>query len=207
MEVIKMTGGPAMTNSYILFNEGEHEAIIIDPSCEAERTLAVLREEGLRLRAILLTHGHFDHIGSAEELRKKTGATLYVHESDDEKLPDPEKNMSTSFGMNITTAPADMVVGEGDFISEAGMTLYVMHTPGHTKGCVCYLAEDMIFSGDTLFNMSVGRTDFPDGSFDILENSLKKLLEIEGDPILYPGHGESTSLLFEKANNPFLSLL
>ena len=89
MEVIKMTGGPAMTNSYILFNEGEHEAIIIDPSCEAERTLAVLREEGLRLRAILLTHGHFDHIGSAEELRKKTGATLYVHESDDEKLPDP----------------------------------------------------------------------------------------------------------------------
>ena len=207
MEVLKMTGGPAMTNCYIVFNEGEHDCVVIDPSCSAERILSAMREENLRLRAILLTHGHFDHLGSTDELRKKTGATVYVHGADEEMLSSPELNLSTEFGLEIKTGEADDNAIEGDVISEAGLSFFVMSTPGHTKGSVCYIAEGMIFTGDTLMNMTIGRTDFPGGDFQEMERSLKKLLEIQGDPIIYPGHGESSSLLFEKDNNPFLSLL
>lgn len=208
MEIIKMTGGPAAANMYILFNEGSHDAVIIDASCPAERVLSVLKEEQLRLRAILLTHGHFDHIMSADDLRKKTGASVYIHRNDDEMLEDPEKNLSLMMtGRPVKTSLSDEVAEDGDIINEAGLSLYVMHTPGHTRGSVCYIAEGELFSGDTLFHMGIGRTDLPGGSFEILENSLKKILTVEGDPTVLPGHGESTSLLFEKDNNPFMSML
>ncbi len=207
MEVMKLTGGPVMTNCYIIYNEGEHDCVVIDPACEAEKIIYASQSEGLRIRAILLTHGHFDHLGCTDELRKKTGATVYVHAKDEEMLTSEEKNLSVEFGLSIKTDEADENSVDGDVITEAGMSFFVMSTPGHTRGSVCYITEDMIFSGDTLMNMTIGRTDFPGGDFQEMEKSLKRLLEIQGDPVIYPGHGESSSLLFEKDNNPFLSLL
>ena len=182
-QVIKIVSQPLSVNTYI----------------------KVLREEKLDCRAILLTHGHFDHIAGVSAVREHYHAPVYIHAADAPMLSDPEKNMSAMMGgLRVQTAPAEQQMKNVEKLHLAGMEIVVLSTPGHSPGSVCYLSGDYLFSGDTLFNLSAGRTDFPGGSMEDLNASMELLKKIEKDYIVHPGHEGSTSLQFEKDNNPFM---
>jgi hydroxyacylglutathione hydrolase len=191
-------------NAYIVYKEGAAESVVIDPSFQIEAILRYLKEESLSCGAILLTHGHFDHMAGVDTLRKETGASVYIHERDADKLTDAEKNMSIQFGAGLTTEPAEHLLTKDETVLLAGLQIKVLSTPGHSLGSVCYIIEDVIFSGDTLFNMSIGRTDFDDSDQDEMFASLHKLKALEGEYLVHPGHASSTSLQYEISNNPFL---
>lgn len=203
LEIEKITSPEMDVNTYVVWQEGAREAIVIDPSFAVDRVLACLHAEGLQCRAILLTHGHFDHIAGIKRLKEQTGAPVAIHREDADMLFDAEKNLSRGFGLDITAAPADMELAQ-QIYTFAGIEVKVLHTPGHSPGSVCYFIEDAIFSGDTLFNLGVGRTDFPGGNFQTLKESLEKLKLVKGEYAVYPGHGHSTSLAYEVDNNPYL---
>lgn len=204
-QVIKIVSQPLSVNTYILFLEDTGEAVVIDPSFYSERILKVLREEKLDCRAVLLTHGHFDHIAGVSAVREHYHAPVYIHAADAPMLSDPEKNMSAMMGgLRVQTAPAEQQMKNVEKLHLAGMEIVVLSTPGHSPGSVCYLSGDYLFSGDTLFNLSAGRTDFPGGSMEDLNASMELLKKIEKDYIVHPGHEGSTSLQFEKDNNPFM---
>ncbi len=203
-EIIKIVTPMMDENAYIVYKAGEKEAIVIDPSFNAGVLLKALEESGLACRAVFLTHGHFDHIAGVRPLREKMGAAVYIHEKDADMLTDAEKNMSVLFGINVTAPPADYAFQDGADFLIAGLQIKAVHTPGHSAGGSCYLIDDALFTGDTLFNGGIGRTDFPGCGLDELAASLQKLAGLKGDYILYPGHGESSSLDFERANNPYM---
>jgi glyoxylase-like metal-dependent hydrolase (beta-lactamase superfamily II) len=206
MNVIALCLGPLHTNCYVIYGK-DKRAAVIDPAFFADRIERVLENEGLILDKILLTHAHFDHIMAVEDLRKK-GAELYLHIEDEEMLYDPEKNYSLEFtGRATQFEKADHLLKDGDVIKVGGEDVKVMHTPGHTRGSVCYITDEYIFSGDTLFCGSVGRTDLFGGNYDTLMCSLKKLLEIEKDYVVLSGHGEKTTLSKEKNDNIYLKTL
>ena len=184
--------GAYQTNCYILKNEGK--ALVIDPGYEPETVLAHLRRENLTLEAILLTHGHFDHVGAVKELAAQTDCRVYIHPAES-TLP----SMLTAGNLFYTDT-----YGEGDVLELAGLTLRVLSTPGHTPGSVCLLCQNVLCSGETLFAGSCGRTDLPGGDWATIRESLRRLSEIEADFTVCPGHGESTSLSREKATNPYI---
>ena len=184
--------GAYQTNCYILKNDGK--ALVIDPGYEPETVLAHLRWEGLTLEAILLTHGHFDHVGAVKELVAQTDCRVYIHPAED-SMP----AMLTAGKLHYTHT-----YGEGDILELAGLTLRVLHTPGHTPGSVCLLCQDVLFSGDTLFSGSCGRTDLPGGDWPTIQKSLRRLAGIEADLTVCPGHGEASTLSREKVTNPYL---
>lgn len=186
--------GDYMTNCYIIHNEGAAECCVIDPGYDAGDILDVLDRKGLQLQAVLLTHGHFDHVGAVKELAAETGCQVYLHELELTMPP-----MITAGKLHYTHT-----YGEGDRLNLAGLTIEVLHTPGHTPGSVCLKVEDALFSGDTLFAMSCGRTDLPGGSWKTIRDSLKRLSALKDDLRVYPGHGESTTLAMEKRYNPYM---
>lgn len=207
MEIITM---PPMsmfgTNCYIVAAENKN-CVLIDAPEDNGAIMKKLREKGLRLRKILLTHGHCDHIASAAELSEKTGAEVIIHSADLHKLGDAGTNLTEYFDLPEVRAVTNAkTVEDGEIISQNELEFEVLHTPGHTSGSVCYILGDNMFSGDTLFKRNMGRTDMPDGDEDVMADTLAMLYEFDQktDYKLFPGHSELSSMSEERKNNPYM---
>ena len=204
MRVFCLPVGELATNCYLAADENGNAAVI-DPGDGAQEILARAAQEGLTIAAILLTHAHYDHMLAAAEVRAATGAPVCVYADDQPALTDPVRSLTAFFAPGrMPELTADRVVREGDVIEAGGLRFTVLHTPGHTPGSCCYQCRRTLFSGDTLFMDSEGRTDFPGGDPHALAASLRRLAALEGDYAVYPGHGPATTLSRERAENPYL---
>ena len=202
-----MVVGPVSTNCYFLINDELKEVAIVDPGDQAARIKTFIAKEELKPVAILLTHGHFDHMMAAEALREEYKIPVYACAKEKELLNSSRKNLSYGFIRTDYTMDADIYCKEGDEFSIAGCTVKVLETPGHTKGGCCYYiaSENIVFTGDTLFALSIGRTDFEGGSYPEICKSIKeKLFVLPEETICYCGHGEGTSIRHEKGRNPYV---
>ena len=186
--------GAYQTNCYLVWEDTSSTCVVIDPGYEAETVLAEANRLGKTIEAILLTHGHFDHVGAVKDIAAETDCKVYLCE-EDLSMP-PQLTAGTLYYTDL--------YGEGDVLKLAGLSFKVLHTPGHTPGSVCLQCEDTIFSGETLFWGSCGRTDLPVGSWATSQKSLKRLAAISGDFKVYPGHGDDTRLDFERKMNPYI---
>ena len=207
IEIKSMTLGMVATNCYLIINKETKEALLIDPADNALRISNVIEENGCTLKAILLTHGHFDHIMALNDLKKRYNVPVYAHEEEEDVLKQSSLNLSGSIGQ-IYTTQADVYVKDGEHLKLAGLDVIVLYTPGHTKGGVCYYfpEEKVLMSGDTLFHCSIGRTDFPTGSMSQLVRSVKEQLFVLPDDVqVYPGHDSVTSIGYEKQYNMYLA--
>lgn len=199
MDIYTLVLGCCATNTYVLVENGR--AVVVDPADEAERICSFVARKQAIVEQVLITHGHFDHIKAARELQK-CGAEIYMSGTD-YGLVD-FGNVNSVFGAPSDRFVLDVEVRDGHEFEISGHIFKVLETPGHTVGSVCYIMDDgIIFSGDTLFKLGVGRTDFPHGNFSELNSSLKKLFSLTHDYRVLPGHGSETSLYFEKQNNPY----
>ena len=194
LKVHAMALGAYQTNCYIIHDDTSKTCCVIDPGYDADLILDKLDSLGLTLEAILLTHGHFDHVGAVKELAAETGCDVYIHPEDLTMPP-----MMTAGPLYYTKTYA-----EGTQLKLAGLDLGVLHTPGHTPGSVCLVCENSIFAGDTLFRGSCGRTDLPGGDWATIVNSLHRLAALEGNFWVYSGHGPTTTLRDEKKYNPYM---
>jgi hydroxyacylglutathione hydrolase len=199
MLVETFTVGMLSTNCYVASSKGTKEAIIIDPgidlSSEAEPILDYIAVKKLNLKFIVNTHGHDDHIKGDAFFQKKFNVPICIHRLDEHFIEDLEKD---SFLPNL-------LFKDGSLIKVGNETLKVLHTPGHTPGSICLVDEKLVFTGDTLFAGGIGRTDFPGGSMSEMKTSLKKLMELPLNLLLFPGHGETSIIVEEKKSNPFLN--
>lgn len=188
------------TNTYIVTHEETGETAVVDPSLPEE--ILVQKLEGKNVKYILLTHGHFDHIGGVNLVKEKTGAKVVIHKEDEEMLCDKNKN----YGTADTPIYADILVEDGSELTFGNTQITVLHTPGHTKGGVCYIFPDdrVMFSGDTLFRLTAGRTDLYGGDARTELMSLSKIAELDGDYQVYPGHDRATTLDFEREYNRYM---
>lgn len=210
LHVIPVLSMPFAENSYIVYLEGRDDAVVIDPGLEPQLILAKLKMHQLHLTAILNTHGHADHIAGNATMKKHfPQAPLYIGVGDAAMLTDPVLNLSRPFGMDILSPPAEKLLNEGDVISVAGIEMKVREIPGHSPGHIVFILShqqpQIVFGGDTLFQGSIGRTDFPNGNHQHLITGIKaKLFSLPEDTIVYPGHGDETTVGEEKVTNPFL---
>ena len=190
--------GENQTNCYLVWGENAAACVVIDPGYDPDYILEQVAALGKTVEAIFLTHCHFDHVGAVKQMAKETACPIYVNQKEWTMPP------SWLFPINGTAIDRLTYYKEGDRLSLAGTEFLVMETPGHTPGCVCLLCEDVIFTGDTLFAGSIGRTDFPGGDWDIICGSLIRLSELDENLTVYPGHGESTTIGNENRTNPFV---
>jgi glyoxylase-like metal-dependent hydrolase (beta-lactamase superfamily II) len=206
MKIEHYVVGLVGTNCYFAIHQDTKECLVIDPGDQGQMLAEKIKAVGLTPVAILLTHGHFDHIMGVETLRRMFSIPVYVHEDDADMLHTPEQNCGDMIGRTVSIC-ADRMLKDGDTLELAGFEIQVLHTPGHTPGGVCYYfpQEGVVFSGDTLFCGSVGRTDLPGGSMSALVRSVReKVFSLPDLTLVYPGHGEPTKISTEKQNNPFL---
>ena len=200
----KLVVGPFASNCYLVGSESTKEGMIVDPGAEADEILKGVKELGLDIKIIVLTHGHMDHIGSLKPVKEATGAEVAIHVDD---VPLLQRKLSNlMFGApNPPPPPPDRLLKGGDSLNFGDMHFLVLHTPGHTPGSICLLGHEIVFSGDTLFNYGIGRYDLPSGSYSQLMDSLHtKLMVLPDDTIVYPGHGSDTTIGTERRANPFL---
>lgn len=205
MKIISFRTGPISVNTYIVYKNDTKEGFIVDPGGNFKRIVKEVTDNNIKLCAQLLTHGHFDHCGASKQLQE-IGVPVYIHQKDAEKTSG-NGNLSKNLGMEFNNFTTDNVFKDGDTLKIGGFEIEVMHTPGHTKGSSSFLLrkERVIFTGDTLFNMSVGRTDLPEGNAVALNNSIRsKVFALQGDYDVYPGHDESTTLDYERNYNPYV---
>ena len=190
MEILHLNAGRLQTNCYVVWAEDSNTCAVIDPGDEAARILRTIEGRGLQVEAILLTHGHFDHVGAVKEISKATGCKVYMNIKD-LALPEGLTAGSLYYTDNYTGT-----------VTAGGLTFTVLDTPGHSEGSVCLMCGDVIFSGDTLFAGTCGRTDLPTGSWSTIRKSLQMLAALPGDYTVYPGHGPATTMNTERAENP-----
>lgn len=205
MIVKSLEVGPIMANCYILGCEKTKEAVVIDPGGDSDRILMTLAEKELKVKYIINTHGHFDHVGANKKMKEVTGAPIMIHAEDEPMLAQLDR-AAASFGLSAENSPdADKNIGDGDEISFGKITLKVIHTPGHSKGGISLYTKGYLFVGDTLFAGSIGRTDLPGGDYNTLISSIKeKLFVLPQETVVYTGHGPETTISREKKSNPFL---
>jgi len=201
----KLVVGELATNCYIVGCATTGEGMVIDPGGDAEAILYAIEDMKLDIRTILNTHGHIDHIRANTEMKEATGAELVIHEYDASMLVDSAANLSSFAASAVVSPPADRLLREGDRVKVGSMLFDVLHTPGHTAGGISLVWESIVFSGDTLFAGSIGRTDFPGGSLELLLHSIRtKLLTLPSTTTVLPGHGPNTTIGDERKWNPFL---
>ncbi|MFW9805057.1 MAG: MBL fold metallo-hydrolase [Candidatus Thorarchaeota archaeon] len=200
----RLTVGPLEENSYIVYDEPTKEAMVIDPGDEPGRILEIIKEEGLDVKYLVCTHTHFDHVGALPELKEQTRATIIMHR-DEKQVYAAAKDMAAVWGFKVNDMPAP-----DEFIEE-GYTLYlgeakfeIIHTPGHSPGSICLHGEGLLFSGDTVFAGSIGRTDFPGGSIEKMKESFRRVISFPDDTQILSGHGPATTVKREKRENFFI---
>lgn len=200
-----MTVGSFLSNCYIVGAETTKEAAIIDPGADFVRIENEIKELGLTPKIIILTHAHGDHIGAVKDFVEKYGTKVYMHKEDAEMLKDGNKNFSKILtGKSMSIIP-DVELEDKDEIKLGDLNFEIIHTPGHTRGGICIKVENIMMTGDTLFNKSIGRTDFPGGSFEEIIQSIKeKIFKYDDDTVIYPGHNSPSTIKSEKLGNPFV---
>ena len=204
MEFKRLPLGIYQANCYIIYDENTKETAVIDPGGGFPEIKSFIEANGLKVKYIIITHGHGDHIGALRELKDYTGAVVCIHSEDNDMLKSSRMNFSAEMGCP-TEMTADRLVEDGDILELGSTKLNIIHTPGHSRGGVCIYSEGTLFSGDTLFACSIGRTDLAGGSFEEIISSIKgKLLTLPEETAVYPGHGPSSTILIEKKRNPFL---
>lgn len=205
MKYINLVLGPIETNCYIVYDSETLDAMVVDPAWDYDRINKNLEAHKLNLKLIFLTHGHADHIGALQELRQRKNVPVYVGAGDADLISNSKNNLSMFIGRPVECTSPDRIAHDGDEIHVGGLTFHVLETPGHTPGGLSLYGEGVVFSGDTLFLYSVGRTDLYGGSMEELLTSLKtKLMTLPDDTIVLPGHGPATQIGRERQNNPYL---
>ena len=204
-KIIKVVGD-LQENCFILFDENK-DAFIVDPGDSSKNIINVIEKNNLSIKFILLTHGHFDHVGAVAALKEKYNVPIYLSEKDKNFLEKPEEVRASAFGIQIEPAKVDYFVKDKDEIKFSQDIIKVIETPGHTIGSVCYLFKNLLFSGDTLFNGSIGRTDFPESDHNLMMESLKKLKNLDDDIFVLSGHGPESQMNYEKNSNPYFRRL
>ena len=206
MNIITIPNGTLQVNCYIV--ETEHAAVVIDPGYMERQLSSYVAENPDKIKFIMLTHRHFDHLAAANALKRMTGAKIVINELDEGGLYSDLLSLGSMAGGFYNKADpdahADIYVDEGDTVTAADMVFKVLYTPGHSEGGICFLIDNILFSGDTLFKGSIGRTDFPSSNMAEMRQSLDRLCTLPDETVVYPGHGEATTVGYEKSTNMFL---
>jgi hydroxyacylglutathione hydrolase len=204
LKIKKFEVGPLFVNCYVLYDKDTKEAVVIDPGDEPDLILDFVKEEGLSVKYIICTHGHFDHIGAVKEIKEQTGAKIILHEKDLEIYRNSPEVAVQFFGIEIDSQPEpDEFIKDEELLTIGYINLKIIHTPGHSPGSISIYTDGYIFTGDTLFAGSVGRTDLIGGSMQALFNSLKKIASLPDETVVLPGHGPKTKIGIERKTNPY----
>ena len=205
MKIMRIPVGVYAANCYIVYSETTKDGIVVDPGGDVDDLLGFIERKGLKIKDIILTHGHGDHIGGVIGLKDALKANVMIHKDDHELLIDGDKNLSSTMPIGSVAIEADKLLDDGDTILFGDLEARVIHTPGHTKGGICLKINDSIITGDTLFAGSIGRTDLPGGDYETIIKSIKeKLMTYPDDVEVMPGHGGTSTIGRERVTNPFL---
>ncbi|NLY46498.1 MAG: MBL fold metallo-hydrolase [Tissierella sp.] len=205
MKIIRIPAGIYAVNCYIVYSTETQEGIVVDPGGDVETILKSIKDNNIKIKNIILTHGHGDHIGAVLDLKEKLDVPVLIHKDDLIMIQDASMNLSSSMAMGAVEIKPDELLKDRDTLEIGSQTIEVIHTPGHTPGCISLKIGSYLISGDTLFKGSIGRTDLMGGDFDQIIKSIKeKLLVLNDETIVLPGHGDNTTILAEKMYNPYL---